>query len=95
METLCGFLNGSGGRVLFGVNSAGKVRGQDVSDATFQDVANAIRKLEPPALIEQIRIPVTGAAEVLMLKTTQRPNGPYHPPLRVSHDLVTGSGKFC
>src|SRR5271166_2965701 len=63
METLCGFLNGSGGRVLFGVNSAGKVKGQDVSDATFQEVANAIRKLEPPAWIEQIRIPVAGAAE--------------------------------
>ena len=48
METLCGFLNGSGGRVLFGVNSAGKVQGQDVSDATFQEVANAIRNWNRP-----------------------------------------------
>ena len=77
METLCGFLNGSGGRVLFGVNSAGKVKGQDVSDATFQAVAGAIRKLEPPAWIEQIRIPVAGTAEVLMLQTTRQADGPY------------------
>ena len=66
METLCGFLNGSGGKVLFGVTTAGKVQGQDVSDSTFQEVANAIRKLEPPARIEQTRIPVGGTKEVLM-----------------------------
>jgi len=77
METLCGFLNGSGGKVLFGVNTAGKVQGQDVTDSTFQEVANAIRKLEPPALIEQSRIPVAGTKEVLMLATTQQTDGPY------------------
>src|SRR5690242_16012408 len=67
MESLCGFLNGSGGRVLFGVTTAGKVDGQDVADSTFQEVANAIRKLEPPAWIEQTRIPVSGTKEVLVL----------------------------
>jgi ATP-dependent DNA helicase RecG len=77
METLCGFLNGSGGTVLFGVTTAGKVDGQDVSDSTFQEVANAIRKLEPPAWIEQVRIPVAGTKEVLMLETTQQGDGPY------------------
>src|SRR5438445_3286629 len=77
METLCGFLNGSGGKVLFGVNTAGKVQGQDVADATFQEVANAIRKLEPPAWIEQTRIPVSGTKEVLMLETTQHMDDPY------------------
>ncbi|MGO8903277.1 MAG: ATP-binding protein [Isosphaeraceae bacterium] len=77
METLCGFLNGSGGKVLFGVTNAGKVQGQDVTGATFQEVANAIRKLEPPAWIEQVRIPVSGTKEVLMLETTTRSDGPY------------------
>jgi ATP-dependent DNA helicase RecG len=51
MESLCGFLNGAGGKVLFGVTNVGRIVGQDVSDATFQEVANAIRKLEPPAWI--------------------------------------------
>ena len=40
MVTLCGFLNGSGGKVLFGVTNAGKIQGQDTTDATFQEVAN-------------------------------------------------------
>jgi ATP-dependent DNA helicase RecG len=77
METLCAFLNGLGGKVLFGVTNAGRIQGQDTSDATFQEVANAIRKLEPPAWIEQIRVPVAGTKEVLILETTQQTDGPY------------------
>jgi len=77
METLCGFLNGSGGKVLFGVTNAGKVQGQDVTGATFHEVANAIRKLEPPAWIEQTRIPVSGTKEVLKLETTTHTDGPH------------------
>ncbi len=77
MQTLCGFLNGRGGRLLFGVTPAGRIQGQDVSDATFQEVANAIRKLEPPARIDQTRIPIAGTKEVLMLRTTEQADGPY------------------
>jgi ATP-dependent DNA helicase RecG len=77
METLCGFLNGSGGKVLFGVTNLGKIHGQDVTDATFQEVANAIRKLEPPAWIEQLRVPVSGTKEVLILQTTVHADSPY------------------
>ena len=40
----------------------GKVQGQDVTGSTFQEVANAIRKLEPPAWIEQVRLPVRAYA---------------------------------
>src|SRR5271170_5284909 len=32
METLCGFLNGTGGKLLFGVTNAGKIQGQDMAD---------------------------------------------------------------
>ena len=34
METLCAFLNGEGGTVLFGVADNGKITGQEVSDKT-------------------------------------------------------------
>jgi ATP-dependent DNA helicase RecG len=68
MESLCGFLNGTGGKVLSGVTNAGRIQGQDMADATYQEVANAIRKLDPPAWIEQIRIPVAGTKEVLILE---------------------------
>ncbi len=77
MESLCGFLNGGGGKVFFGVTHAGRIQGQDATDATFQEVANAIRKLEPPACIEQIRVPVGGTKEVLILETTVLLDGPY------------------
>src|SRR5438309_915809 len=29
METLCGFLNGTGGKVFFGITNRGKIQGQD------------------------------------------------------------------
>lgn len=62
---------------MFGVTNAGRIQGQDMSDATFQEVANAIRKLEPPAWIEQTRIPVAGTKEVLIMETIQQTEGPY------------------
>jgi ATP-dependent DNA helicase RecG len=48
METLCGFLNGGGGTVLFGVTQAGNVIGQDVTDATLRDIAEELRRIDPP-----------------------------------------------
>ena len=39
METLCAFLNGTGGTVLFGVNDKGKIIGQEVCDKTKRDIA--------------------------------------------------------
>ena len=38
METLCAFLNGEGGSVLFGVNDKGKIIGQEVSDKTKRGI---------------------------------------------------------
>lgn len=77
LETLCAFLNGTDGRVLFGVTTAGRIVGQEVSDATFQEVASGLRKVEPHAWVEQTRIPVGGSKEVLLLETTRRMDGPY------------------
>ena len=37
MQTLCAFLNGSGGMVLFGVRPEGTIEGQGVSDQTLRD----------------------------------------------------------
>ena len=46
-ETLCGFLNRSGGTILIGVNAQGKVVGQMIGDRTMQEIANLIRRIEP------------------------------------------------
>ena len=52
METLCAFLNGEGGTVLFGVTDKGKIIGQEVSDKTRRDIAEAINRLEPVAMVQ-------------------------------------------
>lgn len=46
METLCAFLNGEGGTVLFGVTDKGKIMGQEVADTTKRSIAEAINRLE-------------------------------------------------
>jgi ATP-dependent DNA helicase RecG len=77
MKSLCAMLNGSGGRVVYGVTPGGKIVGQDITDPTLQEVAQEIRRLEPPADIEQTRIPVSGVKEVLILGATTAPDVPY------------------
>lgn len=52
METLCAFLNGTGGTVLFGITDKGKIVGQDLSDKTKRDIVEAIKRLEPLSAIE-------------------------------------------
>ena len=47
METLCAFLNGNGGTLLFGITDNGKIIGQDISDKTRRDIAAALLKFEP------------------------------------------------
>lgn len=78
-ETLCGFLNRRGGRVLIGVSPAGKLIGQIVSDGTQQDLAQVLRRFDPPApvRIQRVRIP-SSAHEVLVLEAPDSPeNRPF------------------
>ena len=52
METLCAFLNGDGGIVLYGVKDNGNVVGQEVSDSTKRAIAEAINRIEPFVSLE-------------------------------------------
>ena len=58
METICAFLNGEGGTVLFGVHDSGKILGQDVADTTKRDIANAINRIEPQAEVQIGYVPL-------------------------------------
>lgn len=58
METLCAFLNGTGGTVLFGVADNGEVVGQEVSDKTKREIAEAINRLEPVATVQISYVPI-------------------------------------
>lgn len=67
MQTLCALLNGSGGTVLFGVWPDGAIRGQEVSDKTLREIAQANDRFEPPAHVSIHRGKIQADREVLAL----------------------------
>ena len=57
VKTVCAMLNSPlPGYVLFGVNDRGEIVGQEISTRTLEELANELRKIEPPALpdVEQV-----------------------------------------
>jgi ATP-dependent DNA helicase RecG len=50
MQTLCAFLNGIGGTVIFGIRPDGTAEGQDVTDKTLREIAQATERFEPAVL---------------------------------------------
>ncbi len=52
MKTMCVFLNGTDGTVLFGVTDDGEIIGQEVSDKTKREIEEAINRLKPVATVQ-------------------------------------------
>ena len=46
-KTICAFLNGIGGTVVFGVTDKGEVVGQEITNKTLADLAIEFRRIEP------------------------------------------------
>src|ERR1035441_7932313 len=69
-ETLCAFMNGRGGQVLIGVRPDGSVIGQTIADKTYQELAQVLRRFDPPISIETERIPV-GANGLEVLRSEE------------------------
>ena len=65
MQTVCAFLNGSGGTVLFGVRPDGVAEGQHISDKTVREVAQAFERFEPPVNLPLERLPVEVGGQTL------------------------------
>jgi len=75
-RTLCAFMNGRGGAVIFGVTKKGKITGQLVSDETKRNLAEAFRDFEPGTNIpvEYVKVDATHKAIVCRVDTgTRRP----------------------
>jgi ATP-dependent DNA helicase RecG len=77
MHTLCALLNHRGGYVLFGVESRGKIVGQQVSDQTLQEVAHEIQQIEPPVFPQIDRVEVDGGQQVIAVQVSAGANRPY------------------
>ena len=65
MQTLCAFLNGTGGMALFGIRPGGTVEGQEISDQTLRDFAQAADRFEPPAHVSIHRVKVKSGRDVI------------------------------
>ena len=76
-RALCAMLNHRGGRVLFGVEPDGTIRGQQVSDRTIEEVAQEIQHLDPPVFPTIDRVPLDSGREVLVVSVTQGRSRPY------------------
>src|SRR5215471_8546193 len=72
-ETICGFLNGHGGIVVFGVTPDKEIVGQTVSDSTLQDVAQCLRRFEPPAPVQLERTALPDSAHELLVLRAEHP----------------------
>lgn len=59
-DTLCAFLNGRGGTVLFGVGDSGRIVGQHCSAASRRKMAEALRRIEPSAQATIDEVPLPG-----------------------------------
>lgn len=66
VETLCAFLNGAGGTVLFGVTDKGKIIGQEVGDKTRRDIAEVLQRIEPFATVEVSCIDIPGTEKSII-----------------------------
>jgi ATP-dependent DNA helicase RecG len=76
-KTLCAFLNTRGGRVLFGVEPDGEVKGQTVSDKTLRDVAATFSEIEPPVFPAVEAVAVGGGRSVVVASVEKGHNRPY------------------
>lgn len=63
METLCAFLNGNGGCVLYGVWDNGAIKGQQVADSTKRTIAECLNQFEPFPIVNVDYVPLDESAE--------------------------------
>ena len=76
-KALCAFLNRDGGVVVFGVTDKGDVRGQQVSDKTKRELAEAFGRFEPAADIETEWVEVGGGRVAVVCRVGKGNGRPY------------------
>lgn len=67
-KTVCAFLNGFGGFVIFGVSDRGELGGQQVTNKTLEDLAIELRRIEPPAFPEIETIVIEEDKKIILIR---------------------------
>ena len=75
-KTVCALANALGGFVLFGVTDKGEIVGQQVATSTLEDVANELRRIEPPIFPDIETVDLKGGNTVIALRVSGG-GGPY------------------
>jgi len=70
-QTLVAFANADGGRVFFGIENDGRVRGVQVGQKTLEDLANEIAQHTYPSLLAHIEQLEFGDMKVVMVKAAR------------------------
>jgi ATP-dependent DNA helicase RecG len=76
-RTICAMLNHRGGRVIFGVESDGRLIGQMVSDRTVEEVAQELGEIEPPVFPSIERVDFAGERQLLLVTAQAGSGQPY------------------
>lgn len=77
MKTLCAFLNGNGGTVIFGVSRKGVLTGQLISDSTKKDLAAEFVKFEPGFEFPVEYLPVDDRHQAIVIRVPSGRAKPY------------------
>lgn len=75
-KTVTAMLNGMGGFVLFGVTEGGEAVGQQLSAHTLEEIANELRRIEPPAFPD-LETVVVGSDRAVIVLRAPGGGGPY------------------
>ena len=75
-KTICGMLNGLGGIVLIGISPDNQMVGQQVAEHTLEDIANELRRIDPPVFPEIETIPLDNGLSILAIHVSGG-GGPY------------------
>ena len=73
-ETLCAFLNTSGGMVFIGVLDDGHIIGQDIGELTERDVAQMLMRIEPAGSVRLDKIALPGTDRQVIVLEVDSPS---------------------
>ncbi len=76
-KSICAMLNHRGGRVIIGVEPAGRVVGQEVGDQTLERLCQSLNQIEPPVMPTIDRVNLDNSLEAIVVRVEAGHYRPY------------------